>query len=84
MNLCVMTPCSGHSGESCRDFRIHSPNTGKLVETWDAMIELQRRGVVRSIGVSSLGRTGIGSVWANWHWETALQIRSARQSAKRA
>ncbi|CAE7243580.1 unnamed protein product [Symbiodinium sp. KB8] len=36
-------------------YLIHSPNTGKLVETWDAMIELQRRGVVRSIGVSNFG-----------------------------
>ncbi|CAE7386151.1 unnamed protein product [Symbiodinium pilosum] len=38
------------------NFRIHSPNTGKLVETWDAMIELQRRGLVKSIGVSRLHR----------------------------
>ncbi|CAE7824413.1 unnamed protein product [Symbiodinium sp. CCMP2592] len=36
-------------------YLIHSPNTGKLVETWDALIELQRRGVVRSIGVSNFG-----------------------------
>merc|ERR1712228_892079 len=35
-------------------YLIHSPNTGKLVETWDAFLELQRRGVVRSIGVSNM------------------------------
>ena len=56
----------------------HSPNTGKLVETWDTLIELQRRGVVRSIGVSSLGR-GIGSVWTNRYWEPALRIRAAAE-----
>ena len=79
VNPCVMTvSCRGHCGDSCRDFRIHSPNTGKLVETWDALIELQRRGVVRSIGVSSLGR-GIGSVWTNRYWEPALRIRAAAE-----
>mmetsp|Transcript_21115 Transcript_21115/g.49147 ORF Transcript_21115/g.49147 Transcript_21115/m.49147 type:complete len:200 (+) Transcript_21115:2-601(+) len=36
-------------------YLIHSPNTGKLVETWDAFIELQRRGMVKSIGVSNFG-----------------------------
>jgi len=35
-------------------YLIHSPNTGKLVETWDAFVELQRRGLVRSIGVSNM------------------------------
>lgn len=36
-------------------YLIHSPNTGKLVETWDAFLELQREGVVKSIGVSNFG-----------------------------
>jgi len=34
-------------------FLIHSPRTGKLVETWDALIELKRRGLTKSIGVSN-------------------------------
>mmetsp|Transcript_79007 Transcript_79007/g.256151 ORF Transcript_79007/g.256151 Transcript_79007/m.256151 type:complete len:330 (+) Transcript_79007:79-1068(+) len=34
-------------------YLIHSPNTGKLVETWDALLELRRRGLVKSIGVSN-------------------------------
>lgn len=34
-------------------YLIHSPNKGKLVETWDALIELRRRGLVKSIGVSN-------------------------------
>merc|ERR1712232_967649 len=33
-------------------YLVHSPKK-KLIETWDAMIELQRRGLVRSIGVSN-------------------------------
>lgn len=36
-------------------YLIHSPNGGKLLETWDALVELQRRGLVRSIGVSNYG-----------------------------
>jgi len=36
-------------------YLIHSPNTGKLVETWDALLELQRMGLARSIGVSNFG-----------------------------
>lgn len=35
-------------------YLIHSPNTGRLVETWDALVELQRLGLVRSIGVSNM------------------------------
>jgi len=35
-------------------YLIHSPNTGKLVETWDALVDLQRSGLVRSIGVSNM------------------------------
>lgn len=34
-------------------YLVHSPNTGKLVETWDAMLELRRRGLARSVGVSN-------------------------------
>lgn len=36
-------------------YLVHSPQTGKLVETWDAFVEMQRRGLVRSIGVSNYG-----------------------------
>jgi diketogulonate reductase-like aldo/keto reductase len=36
-------------------YLIHSPFGGRLVETWDAMLYLQRRGYVRSIGVSNFG-----------------------------
>lgn len=32
---------------------VHSPNKGKLVETWDALLKLQSEGVTRSIGVSN-------------------------------
>lgn len=34
-------------------FVIHSPFGGKLVETWDALLSLQREGDIRSIGVSN-------------------------------
>mmetsp|Transcript_25216 Transcript_25216/g.40923 ORF Transcript_25216/g.40923 Transcript_25216/m.40923 type:complete len:399 (+) Transcript_25216:2-1198(+) len=36
-------------------YLIHSPNTGKLVETWDALIHMQKQGKIRSIGVSNFG-----------------------------
>lgn len=36
-------------------YLIHSPNSGKIVETWDALLEAQRLGLVRSIGVSNYG-----------------------------
>jgi len=36
-------------------YLIHSPNTGKLVETWDALIAMQAAGFIRSIGVSNYG-----------------------------
>eukprot|EP00434_Breviolum_minutum_P001329 symbB.v1.2.001170.t1/scaffold60.1/size581591/10 len=36
-------------------YLIHSPNTGKLVETWDAFVKLQGQGLVKSIGVSNFG-----------------------------
>eukprot|EP00747_Dinoflagellata_sp_TGD_P167650 gnl/TRDRNA2_/TRDRNA2_192399_c0_seq1.p1 gnl/TRDRNA2_/TRDRNA2_192399_c0~~gnl/TRDRNA2_/TRDRNA2_192399_c0_seq1.p1 ORF type:complete len:341 (-),score=63.37 gnl/TRDRNA2_/TRDRNA2_192399_c0_seq1:103-1125(-) len=36
-------------------YLVHSPRGGKIVETWDAMLRLQREGLVRSIGVSNYG-----------------------------
>lgn len=36
-------------------FLIHSPFGRKIVETWDALIDLQKDGLVRSIGVSNFG-----------------------------
>lgn len=36
-------------------YLVHSPQTGKIIETWDAFLELQRRGAVKSIGVSNYG-----------------------------
>lgn len=36
-------------------YLIHSPTAGKIVETWDALIQLQKMGLVRSIGVSNFG-----------------------------
>jgi len=40
-------------------YLIHSPNTGKLVETWDALVAMQRKGKIRSIGVSNFGKKHI-------------------------
>lgn len=34
-------------------FLVHSPDGGKLVETWDALLKLQASGHLRSIGVSN-------------------------------
>mmetsp|Transcript_148001 Transcript_148001/g.258088 ORF Transcript_148001/g.258088 Transcript_148001/m.258088 type:complete len:340 (-) Transcript_148001:111-1130(-) len=34
---------------------IHSPDTGKIVETYDALLKLQKDGIVRSVGVSNFG-----------------------------
>ena len=34
-------------------YLIHSPNGGKIIETWKAMVELKRGGFIRSIGVSN-------------------------------
>lgn len=34
---------------------IHSPFGGKIVETWDALVQLQKDGKVKSIGVSNFG-----------------------------
>jgi len=36
-------------------YLIHSPFGGRLVETWDAMLYLQSKGYVTSIGVSNFG-----------------------------
>eukprot|EP00933_Yihiella_yeosuensis_P025739 TRINITY_DN19976_c0_g1_i1.p1 TRINITY_DN19976_c0_g1~~TRINITY_DN19976_c0_g1_i1.p1 ORF type:complete len:317 (-),score=68.70 TRINITY_DN19976_c0_g1_i1:173-1123(-) len=36
-------------------YLIHSPNTGKLVETWDALIDMRNKGLARSVGVSNFG-----------------------------
>eukprot|EP00731_Ephydatia_muelleri_P037746 Em0551g5a len=34
-------------------YLIHSPSGGKILETWGAMIELKKRGLAKSIGVSN-------------------------------
>jgi len=34
---------------------IHSPRNGKILETWDALIEAKKRGLAKSIGVSNFG-----------------------------
>lgn len=34
-------------------YLMHSPIGGKIVESWDAMIQLQQQKLVRSIGVSN-------------------------------
>lgn len=34
-------------------FLVHSPYGGKLVETWDALLKLQKDGLLRSVGVSN-------------------------------
>lgn len=34
-------------------YLIHSPTTGKLIETWDALVEMQRAGLIRSVGVAN-------------------------------
>lgn len=34
-------------------FLVHSPYGGKLVETWDALLKLQKDGFLRSVGVSN-------------------------------
>ncbi|CAE8634717.1 unnamed protein product [Polarella glacialis] len=36
-------------------YLIHSPNTGKLIETWDALIDMKMSGLAHSIGVSNFG-----------------------------
>jgi len=36
-------------------YLIHTPAGGKLIETWDALLELQRLGLARSVGVSNFG-----------------------------
>ena len=36
-------------------YLIHSPGGGKLLETWEAFVELKSQGLVRSIGVSNFG-----------------------------
>lgn len=36
-------------------YLIHSPNAGKIVETWDALVQIQKMGLARSIGVSNFG-----------------------------
>ena len=36
-------------------YLIHSPNTGKIVETWDPLLDMQKLGKIRSIGVSNFG-----------------------------
>lgn len=34
-------------------YLIHSPSTGKVIETWEAFTTLQKQGYIRSIGVSN-------------------------------
>jgi len=34
-------------------FLVHSPYGGKLVETWDALLKLQKDGLLRTVGVSN-------------------------------
>lgn len=36
-------------------YLMHSPNRGKIVETWDALLEIQRLGLARHVGVSNFG-----------------------------
>jgi len=36
-------------------YLIHSPHGGRVLETWDALLEARRRGWVRQIGVSNFG-----------------------------
>lgn len=36
-------------------YLIHSPHNGKIVESWKSMVELKKKGLVRSIGVSNFG-----------------------------
>lgn len=36
-------------------YLIHSPYNGKIIETWEKMIEIQKNGLVKSIGVSNFG-----------------------------
>eukprot|EP00800_Vazella_pourtalesii_P009232 TRINITY_DN23350_c0_g1_i1.p1 TRINITY_DN23350_c0_g1~~TRINITY_DN23350_c0_g1_i1.p1 ORF type:complete len:291 (+),score=43.73 TRINITY_DN23350_c0_g1_i1:28-873(+) len=36
-------------------YLMHSPRGGKLLETWEAFVELKSQGLVRSIGVSNFG-----------------------------
>jgi len=30
-------------------FMVHSPAGGKILETWDAMIDLQKQGLIKSV-----------------------------------
>lgn len=34
-------------------FLVHAPLSGKLIETWDALLRLQSEGLIRSVGVSN-------------------------------
>merc|ERR1712008_255303 len=36
---------------------IHSPIGGRLLETWDALVEARRRGWARQVGVSNFGQS---------------------------
>ena len=32
-------------------YLIHSPTGGKIIETWDTMVDLQNKGYIRSVSV---------------------------------
>ena len=53
----LLIVCSVRLGLDWIDrYLIHSPIGGKIVESWDAMVELQKQKLVRSIGVSNFSQ----------------------------
>ena len=43
-------------------YLVHSPIGGKLLGTWDGMIELQQQKLVRSIGVSNFSEVHLAEL----------------------